>query len=84
MTVKPDRQENLPCHPEACKIQKCLSQNNYDETKCQSAVLALYQCCGAFYAHQGNTAATPSCPKPDLVRLKLNQIKTETDKKSTA
>lgn len=51
----------------------CLAKNNYDERKCQSVVDALYECCQAFYQKQGDDATTTSCPKSDLLRLKMKQ-----------
>lgn len=53
----------------------CLTKNNYNEAKCQSAIKALYECCGAFYERYGDDATTVSCPKPQLLRLKLEQLK---------
>lgn len=51
----------------------CLQKNNYKEEKCKSAVDALYECCNAFYQDKGDDATTTSCPKPKLLRLKLEQ-----------
>ncbi|KEY71617.1 hypothetical protein S7711_08085 [Stachybotrys chartarum IBT 7711] len=70
-----DIEAQPPCHPRACAIQDCLSRNNYNEAKCQNAVKALYACCEAFYDKYGDDASTPSCPKPKLLRLKLQQQK---------
>ena len=53
----------------------CLTKNNYNEAKCQDVVKALYDCCDAFYAKYGDDASTVSCPKPKLLRLKLEQFK---------
>ncbi|GAT29382.1 LOW QUALITY PROTEIN: feruloyl esterase B precursor [Aspergillus luchuensis] len=43
------------------------------EEKCQSQINALYECCNAFYQARGEDAKTPSCPKPNLLRLKMKQ-----------
>lgn len=51
----------------------CLTKNKYNEAKCQTAINALYECCDAFYRRYGNDASTTSCPKPDLLQLKLKQ-----------
>jgi hypothetical protein len=51
----------------------CLQKNNYKEDKCQSAIDALYECCNAFYQGKGDDATTTSCPKPKLLRLKMEQ-----------
>jgi len=55
----------------------CLTKNRYDEAKCQTAISALYDCCEAFYREQGDGASTPSCPKPDLLRLKLRRLRND-------
>ncbi|ETS01743.1 DUF1903-domain-containing protein, partial [Trichoderma reesei RUT C-30] len=63
-----------PCHPRALKCHTdCLTKNNYNEARCQDAVKALYECCDAFYKRYGDDASSPSCPKPKLLRLKLQQ-----------
>ncbi|KAL7814133.1 DUF1903 domain-containing protein, partial [Trichoderma gracile] len=72
---KDDVDARPPCHPRACAIQDCLTKNNYNEARCQDAVKALYECCDAFYRRYGDDASTPSCPKPNLLRLKIQQQK---------
>ncbi|KAL8888741.1 MAG: hypothetical protein Q9215_003878 [Flavoplaca cf. flavocitrina] len=62
-----------PCHPLACAIQDCLSNNSYNQDKCTSQVNALYECCNIFYQRHGDDAKTVSCPKPSLLKLKLKQ-----------
>lgn len=52
----------------------CLTKNNYNEAKCQEVVKALYTCCEAFYERHGESASSPSCPKPSLLRLKMKQL----------
>ncbi|KAG6136924.1 hypothetical protein E4U22_007544 [Claviceps purpurea] len=64
-----------PCRPRACAIQDCLARNNYDDAKCQQVIMALYECCHAFYQRHGDDARTPSCPQPDVLRLKLQHTK---------
>ncbi|KAF4594517.1 mature-T-cell-proliferation protein [Ophiocordyceps camponoti-floridani] len=73
MTKTDDVEATPPCHPRACAIQDCLSRNNYNEAKCREFVRALYKCCRRFYDRYGEEAQTPSCPQPDLLRLKLEQ-----------
>jgi hypothetical protein len=51
----------------------CLAKNSYNESKCQSQVDALYECCNAFYAKNGDDAKSVSCPKAGLLRLKMKQ-----------
>jgi hypothetical protein len=51
----------------------CLSKNSYDEAKCRSQVDALYECCNQFYERFGDNAHSTSCPKPNLLRLKMKQ-----------
>ena len=57
----------------ADKRLDCLQKNSYQESKCQSQVDALYECCNAFYERQGDDAKTLSCPKANLLRLKMKQ-----------
>lgn len=54
-------------------LPDCLTKNGYDEAKCAKLVDALYACCQAFYERNGDNAATVSCPKPNLLRLKIEQ-----------
>lgn len=56
-----------------CDNPDCLARNSYSEAKCQGAVKALYECCQAFYQRYGDEAKSPSCPQPNLLRLKLKQ-----------
>ncbi|KAK6843212.1 hypothetical protein PG990_004865 [Apiospora arundinis] len=73
MGVEEDLKASPPCHPRACAIQNCLTKNNYNESKCQGLVDALYECCDAFYRKKGDDATSASCPKADLLRLKMKQ-----------
>ncbi|KAK0730539.1 hypothetical protein B0H67DRAFT_561992, partial [Lasiosphaeris hirsuta] len=70
-----DLRSNPPCHPRACAIQDCLSKNGFDEAKCHKFVDSLYECCMAFYERNGDGAATVTCPKANLLRLKVEQRK---------
>ncbi|KAK1451583.1 hypothetical protein CPAR01_14785, partial [Colletotrichum paranaense] len=72
-----DLKANPPCHPRAVGLADCLTKNGYKEEKCQSVILALYECCEAFYQSKGDSATSASCPKPDLLRLKLSRIREE-------
>lgn len=58
----------------------CLAKNSYNEAKCRSQVNALYECCNAFYARNGEKASTVSCPKASLLRLKMRQRAEEMSK----
>ncbi|GAB1311154.1 Cx9C motif-containing protein 4, mitochondrial [Madurella fahalii] len=72
-TLEQDLKSNPPCHPRACAIQDCLTKNGYNEAKCAKFVDALYECCQAFYERNGDNAVTVSCPKANLLRLKMEQ-----------
>ncbi|KAI0846928.1 DUF1903-domain-containing protein [Daldinia vernicosa] len=80
MGLKEDLESNPPCHPRACAIQDCLGKNDYDEAKCSRYIDALYECCDAFYKKHGDNATSPSCPKPNLLRLKMKQRQDENSK----
>ncbi|KAK4250861.1 Cx9C motif-containing protein 4, mitochondrial [Corynascus novoguineensis] len=74
--LEQDLQSNPPCHPRAVPYsvtQDCLTRNGYNEAKCTKLVDALYECCQAFYERNGDNAVTASCPKPNLLRLKMEQ-----------
>ncbi|KAK5652599.1 hypothetical protein OQA88_10360 [Cercophora sp. LCS_1] len=53
----------------------CLTKNGFDERKCTRFVDLLYECCQAFYEKNGDNASTVSCPKANLLRLKIEQRK---------
>ncbi|PKS11844.1 hypothetical protein jhhlp_001138 [Lomentospora prolificans] len=53
----------------------CLKRNQYNETRCQGAILNLFKCCQEFYERNGDSAKSPSCPKPALLEMKLNSLK---------
>ncbi|OBT95303.2 Cx9C motif-containing protein 4, mitochondrial [Pseudogymnoascus verrucosus] len=55
----------------------CIQKNNYDESKCKAEIDALYECCNAFYEKYGDAAKTVSCPKANLLRLKMRQLAQE-------
>ncbi|ATY63049.1 Cx9C motif-containing 4 [Cordyceps militaris] len=74
MVGKDDVEAKPPCHPRACAIQDCLTKNNYNEARCQDVIKALYTCCESFYERHGDSASSPSCPKPSLLRLKMKQL----------
>lgn len=60
----------------------CLKRNTFKEDKCQDVINALYECCQAFYERNGENASAASCPKPDLLKLKLRMIKKREEKSS--
>ncbi|KAI0111541.1 DUF1903-domain-containing protein [Daldinia grandis] len=80
MGLKEDLESKPPCHPRACAIQDCLGKNGYDEAKCSRYIDALYECCDAFYKKHGDGATSPSCPKANLLRLKMKQRQDEHSK----
>jgi hypothetical protein len=57
-----------------------LAKNSYKEEKCRSQVDALYECCNAFYSNNGDDAKSVSCPKANLLRLKMKQRTEENEK----
>lgn len=61
--------QGLTGHPD------CLTKNNYNEARCDKLIDSLYECCQAFYEKNGDQAKTVSCPKPELLRLKIKQRK---------
>ncbi|EPS42903.1 hypothetical protein H072_3132 [Dactylellina haptotyla CBS 200.50] len=60
-----------------CAIQDCIQKNRFDESKCQEQIDALYACCAEFYRLKGRDARSVSCPKPNLLDLKIKQRKEE-------
>jgi hypothetical protein len=60
--------------------QDCLVKNSYNESRCQSQIDALYECCNAFYERNGDSAQTVSCPKASLLRLRMMQRVQESKK----
>ncbi|WDK13607.1 hypothetical protein CGRA01v4_04888 [Colletotrichum graminicola] len=75
MGLNEDLKANPPCHPLAVTATDCLTRNGYKEERCQSIIIALYECCEAFYQSKGDNATTVSCPKPDLLQLKLRRLR---------
>ncbi|KAK6344458.1 Cx9C motif-containing protein 4, mitochondrial [Orbilia brochopaga] len=69
--------QDPPCYSKACAIQSCIQKNNFDESKCQDQIDALYACCAEFYRRKGRDAKSVSCPKPNLLDLKIKQRKEE-------
>lgn len=55
----------------------CLSKNHFDESKCRAEIDALYACCNSFYQREGDNAKSVCCPRPDLLRLKIQQLAEE-------
>ncbi|EWC44360.1 hypothetical protein DRE_01186 [Drechslerella stenobrocha 248] len=71
--------QDPPCYSKACAIQSCIQKNQFDESKCQGQIDALYACCAEFYRQKGADAKSVSCPKPNLLDLKIRQRKEERD-----
>ncbi|ODQ63250.1 Cx9C motif-containing protein 4, mitochondrial [Nadsonia fulvescens var. elongata DSM 6958] len=61
------------CHRQACAIQNCIQKNNYNEAKCTALIDALYDCCARFYNDNGLEAKSVTCPRPELLKLKIEQ-----------
>lgn len=66
-------QEYLFCVCHILTKPDCLNKNAWQEEKCQAQVDALYECCNAFYQERGDQASVVSCPKANLLRLKMRQ-----------
>lgn len=60
-----------PCHKFACAIQNCMQRNSFQQSICEPLVDELYKCCVSFYKMKGEDERTPSCPKPDRLKKKL-------------
>lgn len=43
--IEMPRDKRLPCQKEACAIQKCLQEHNYQEDRCQQVIEAMKKCC---------------------------------------
>ncbi|ODV94171.1 hypothetical protein PACTADRAFT_17898 [Pachysolen tannophilus NRRL Y-2460] len=62
-----------PCKSEACAIQDCLKQNNYNESRCTVLIDQLYACCSKFYDAHPDVTSTTCCPKLNLLNIKMKQ-----------
>lgn len=64
----------------ACAIQNCLTKNNYSESKCNTQIKALYQCCTTMYARlekEGKNKEedrSESCPLEHIVRKRMEKF----------
>lgn len=47
--VVPDEKPD-PCKMEACRIQKCMKKNSFDEAYCFDYIDAMRRCCGSWKA----------------------------------
>ncbi|OLN94223.1 Cx9C motif-containing protein 4, mitochondrial, partial [Colletotrichum chlorophyti] len=79
--INEDLNTKPPCHPRAARGTDCLTRNGYKEERCQPVILALYECCEAFYRSRGDDAISASCPKPNLLHLKLRRMREESQSK---
>ncbi|PNS18986.1 hypothetical protein CAC42_6081 [Sphaceloma murrayae] len=68
MVLEADLKTDPPCHARACAIQNCLQKNQFDQSRCEKEIDALYECCNAFYQRDGDTAQNPGCPQASLLR----------------
>ena len=67
-----------PCKAQACAIQDCLQQNNYDDGKCAKKIMKLYECCSKFYDTHGSAAESVCCPQYDILMNKMETLKRST------
>ncbi|GBB91596.1 hypothetical protein RclHR1_00190009 [Rhizophagus clarus] len=56
----PKDKNQQPCLREACQIQTCLQNNNYQESRCQKVIEELFKCCEELIKSGGES---PSCSK---------------------
>ncbi|CAG8525039.1 9405_t:CDS:2 [Funneliformis mosseae] len=54
----PPKDDSQPCLREACQIQTCLQENDFQEARCQNAIDKLLQCCEKLLKSGGES---PSC-----------------------
>ncbi|ODN93583.1 hypothetical protein L198_05452 [Cryptococcus wingfieldii CBS 7118] len=69
--------EKQACHPEACAIQSCIMKNNYDESRCQKQIEALYRCCSNMYEtaeREGKNPESDSCPLKSVVERRMKSF----------
>ncbi|KAF9569520.1 Steroid 5 alpha-reductase 3 [Mortierella alpina] len=59
-----------PCLKQACAIQSCLTNNNYQESRCRDAIEQLEKCCQALIDAGGSS---PSCPTKKYKRKEHSQ-----------
>jgi hypothetical protein len=53
----------------------CIQANKYDESKCKKVIDNLYACCDRYYRENGYDPKPTACPKPDLLKVKIEQRK---------
>ncbi|CAB4480929.1 cx9C motif-containing protein 4 [Rhizophagus irregularis DAOM 181602=DAOM 197198] len=54
----PPKDNTQPCLREACQIQTCLQNNNFQESRCQKVINELFNCCEELLKSGGES---PSC-----------------------
>ncbi|KAK8858911.1 hypothetical protein IAR55_003142 [Kwoniella newhampshirensis] len=71
------------CQEQACAIQTCLTRNNYNESKCQSAVRDLYSCCVEMYRSAEKEGremgGSTACPIRSVVERRMKRFDEEGD-----
>ncbi|KAL4515912.1 hypothetical protein Ndes2437A_g06629 [Nannochloris sp. 'desiccata'] len=70
---------NRACYKHTCRIQQCLSENNYDSRSCAWAIEALKRCCEMPFA-----AHSIHCAFPDLNRQQPVEENTTQKKEESA
>lgn len=48
---------------------------NYQESRCEATINKLYECCEQMYRRDGEDARASACPKPDVLKLKLERAR---------
>ncbi|OWT35719.1 hypothetical protein J008_06491 [Cryptococcus neoformans] len=70
--------QSQDCQAEACEIQSCIQRNNYDESKCQSQIFALYKCCLNMYQTTEKEGTKPpessACPLKEIVERRMKRF----------
>ncbi|CAB5198863.1 unnamed protein product [Rhizophagus irregularis] len=68
----PPKDNTQPCLREACQIQTCLQNNNFQESRCQKVINELFNCCEELLKSGGES---PSCSSVNN-KKKGGEIKT--------
>ena len=72
---------NRACYKHTCRIQSCLSENNYDARACAWAIDALKKCCEMPHAAHSIYCAFPETPPPLTKQTPLMEGGEEKEKK---
>lgn len=65
-----------PCKAHACKIQKCLHENNFQEDRCQKWIEYLRECCVIWGSASISCSGIKTDVKPQSSGAELKNIDT--------